>query len=175
VAGGLCPEALGGVGLARAIQGAAQAGGVHRLEQVIDGPHVEGGHRVLGVGGTEDHHRAVGGPQRQGVQAGQARHLDVQHHHVHAAGAHPVQGLVGVGALAGQTHAGQRFQQAQQPAAGGGLVVHHQHLQGAVVGLVAGVVAHVGLPGRGPPSGTVSSATVRSPAAPMVRPADPAG
>ena len=164
VALGLQQEAPALLGLTRALEGLAQASRLDRFQQVVDRAHVERGYRVLGVRSTEDHDRAIVGQQPQHIQARQPRHLDVQQHDVDAPGAHPLQGLVGVRALAAQAHVGHRLQQAHQPPAGGRLVVHHQHLQRTQVGrvvLAAGL--HAGASRTGPLSGRLSSATVRAP------------
>ena len=50
--------------LHRAPQGLREALVVEGLEQVIDGLDVEGAHRMVIVGGDEDHRRRPGGPQR---------------------------------------------------------------------------------------------------------------
>ena len=61
--------AAAGVVPARPVQRLAQARRLDRLEQVVDGAHVERRDRVRGVGGAEDHHRPVRREQLQRLDA----------------------------------------------------------------------------------------------------------
>ncbi len=68
---------------AGAFNGLEDAGAVERLEQVIDGVHVEGADRVLVVGGGEDDERqvieaAMVDEVLEDGEAVEARHLDVE-------------------------------------------------------------------------------------------------
>jgi hypothetical protein len=100
-----------GQGLLQPGHAAAQAFGLHRLEQVVQGLRVEGAHRVLVVGGHEDQLRhgrgldrpALGqfGRRRQPVLA---RHPDVQEQHLRL---QPQRGLDGAVPVA---HASQHLQ-----------------------------------------------------------------
>ena len=151
------------VAIARAFQRLAQAGGLDRLEQVVDGAEVERRDGVRGVRGAEDDDRPVGRKQLQRLDARQLRHLDVQQHGVDAARAHALQHRVRVRALAGDRDVGHRGQQPHQPLARDRLVVGDQDAQ-----RLDGFAGHVGDPGGCAAIGSVTSARVVSPTAAIV-------
>ena len=65
------------------VQGGLEAHVIDRLEQVVDGARLEGLDGVLVVGGDEHQHRQGFLRQvRQHLEAGHARHLDVEEHQV---------------------------------------------------------------------------------------------
>jgi hypothetical protein len=118
--------------VAGAGEGLAEADGVDRLEQVVDGAEVEGGEGVLAVGGGEDDVGAVLGQQGAGLEAGEAGHVDVEEDEVDlvlAAGEGGEQ-LLAAAALADEGDGGQLGEQAGEAAAREQLVVGEQHLQG---------------------------------------------
>ena len=78
-----------------ALEGLHHTGTIKRLEQVIDGVHVERTHRILVEGGGEDDLRhAVGvDPLQQLFEHGkavQSRHLNIQKYYVWMVGANQV-------------------------------------------------------------------------------------
>ena len=80
---------------ADALQGARQALRFHRLEQVVDRAGVEGVHRILVVGGHEYHVRALADAGGH-FQARQARHADIEEHHVGLMLQEAVPGIVAI-------------------------------------------------------------------------------
>ena len=85
--------------LLHARHGREQARRRHRLQHVVDCALVEGGDRVLVIGGDEDDMTAPASLARN-FQPGRARHLDVEEHHVGAMLVEQAQRLHAVGRLA---------------------------------------------------------------------------
>ena len=73
---------------ARPLQRGGQTLGAERLQQVVDGVHVEGAQRVLIVGGDE-HHGDVAADQLEHLEPVELRHLHVEQQQVGVAARTP--------------------------------------------------------------------------------------
>ena len=84
---------------------AAQPLGAERLQQVVDGVHLEGAQRVLIVGGDEDH-GDVAADQLEHLEAVELRHLHVEQQQIGLQLGHRLDRLEAVGALGDDLDAG---------------------------------------------------------------------
>jgi hypothetical protein len=110
-----------------ALQGGGEAAFVERLEQVIQGVHLERLQRVAVVGGDEDdrgRHRVAQG--LQDAEAVQAGHLHVQEHQVGAQLPQGAEGLLAVAAFAEDGDVRVGFEQPAQPLPRQRFVVHDE-------------------------------------------------
>jgi hypothetical protein len=78
------------------VQSAIQSFGFHRLEKVIDGIFAEGLQGVLVVGRGENHNR-LARQSRQNIEAGEARHLDIEEANIGRIGGQLRHGFLGNG------------------------------------------------------------------------------
>jgi hypothetical protein len=131
------------------------------LEQIVDGANLESLHRMLGVGGAEDHDGLGLGQKLHGLHARELGHVDVEQDHVDAAPTHAFEHLVAGGALAADLDVGKSTQQAQQAPASHLFVVGDQDAQ---------ALAHADSFAVGRAKGSSISATVlRSSSAAMLK------
>src|SRR5580765_4124411 len=165
-------------GTVQALQRGGQAARVDRFQQVVEGIHLEGTHRVCIVRGREDDLRHVL-EARQQVEAGAAGHLHVQEDQTGLLLLDHRPRLGGAAGLAAHLQPGMLGQQAPHLAARQGLVIHDHGLHGTIGRRTRATATS----GRDRSSATLApapkisrsrSAELRSPVPPSARPA-PAG
>ncbi|MNC40550.1 hypothetical protein D3C75_892670 [compost metagenome] len=115
--------------LLQALQRFAQPLRFRRLQQIVKRMFFKGLHRVFVIGGQKDDVRhTIGIEHAYHLQPGDARHLDIQKHHVRLQAMDPANGLYRIGAFADNRDAIFRLQQMPQVIARGGFVIDNQYV-----------------------------------------------
>lgn len=100
---------------------------LRRLQQIVEGVLLECLHRVFVVGSQKhDVRHAVGIQHADHFQPADARHLDIEKHHVRLQPVDLADGFNGVGALADNRDPRFSFQQVAQVVARGRFIVNNQ-------------------------------------------------
>lgn len=100
---------------------------LRRLQQIVEGMLLERLHRVFVVGGQKhDVRHAVGIQHADHFQPADARHLDIEKHHVRLQSVDLADGFDGVGAFADNRDLRLGLQQMAQVVARGRFIVNNQ-------------------------------------------------
>ncbi|MNS57398.1 hypothetical protein D3C72_902830 [compost metagenome] len=115
--------------LLQALQRFAQPLRFRRFQQVIKRMLFKGLHRVFVIGGQEhDMRHAIRVEHAYHLQPGNARHLNIQKHHVRLQAMDPADGFYRIGAFADNADALFRFQQMSQVIARRRFIIDNQYV-----------------------------------------------